>query len=365
MFSGNIPFHDLTNDYRIMMAVTFEGKRPLRPLHELAVIRGLDDPLWDIVEECWDADSKLRPSSDMIVERLRSQFLSLKDNRAWDDFDHSFASRTLQLQNGYTLAGSTPRTKEVLTGLMRQEASEPAGRANHSSRQPPPDFDTSSGGPKRANSRSSLTSFQDEFSNLADPDYPPQWSPSLTATGYTNEEDSPFNSITEDLQNRVLDWNGDPLSSLGPLQMYDLLLVRRDSLVREFSVYLFKEALICMVEDKKRSLGRLLLSSAGSGPNLGALRMKGRIYGRHIKKVTASSAGEMTLTLDIEHEEINSFVLIFRQWSSLETWKTQIQSLMNNKSQQPRPQAPLSPNPHDKGPVFEESSGSATAAPIF
>lgn len=117
MFSGNIPFHDLTNDYRIMMAVTFEGKRPLRPLHELAVIRGLDDPLWDIVEECWDADSKLRPSSDMIVERLRSQFLSLKDNRARDDFDHSFASRTLQLQNDYTLVG---RADEVLDELVRK-----------------------------------------------------------------------------------------------------------------------------------------------------------------------------------------------------------------------------------------------------
>ena len=97
MFSGNIPFHDLTNDYRIMMAVTFEGRRPPRPSHNLANVRGLKDPIWSIIEECWDSDPKLRPSSDRIVQRLQSQFHFLEDDRAWDDFDHSFASRALRL----------------------------------------------------------------------------------------------------------------------------------------------------------------------------------------------------------------------------------------------------------------------------
>lgn len=98
MFSGNIPFHDLINDYRIMMAVTQEGRRPSRPEHDLADVRGLDVPIWNIIEECWDSDPKLRPSSNRIVQRLRSLFFCLEDNREWDDFDHSFASRTLQLQ---------------------------------------------------------------------------------------------------------------------------------------------------------------------------------------------------------------------------------------------------------------------------
>ena len=47
------------------------------------------------------------------------------------------------------------------------------------------------------------------------------------------------------------------MSGLGPLQMFDILSVRRDVLVREFYVYLFKEAIICMLEEKKRSLARL------------------------------------------------------------------------------------------------------------
>ena len=154
-----------------------------------------------------------------------------------------------------------------------------------------------------------------------------------------HEEDSPFTAITEDLRNRIIDWKGHPLSDLGPLQMYDLLSVRRDSAIREFYVYLFKEAIICVVEEKKRGLGRLLSNASGladsgsmvssSTHSRGVLRLKGRIYVRHIKHVTASSAaGEMSLTIDME-DELASFILIFKERPSLESWKNNIQALVN------------------------------------
>ncbi len=152
-----------------------------------------------------------------------------------------------------------------------------------------------------------------------------------------HEEDSPFSAITEDLRNRIIDWKGHPLSDLGPLQMYDLLSVRRDSLVREFYVYLFREALICVVEEKKRSIGRFLSNASGltdtgstlSTQSKGVLRLKGRIYVRHIKHVTASSAaGEMSLTIDME-DELASFILIYKERTSLEAWKNTIQALVN------------------------------------
>ncbi|KAF8892284.1 Pleckstrin homology domain-containing protein [Infundibulicybe gibba] len=156
---------------------------------------------------------------------------------------------------------------------------------------------------------------------------------------FKQEEESPFNAITEDLRNRIIDWKGHPLSDLGPLQMYDLLSVRRDAAIREFFVYLFKEAIICVVEEKKRGLGRLLSNASaltdhssitsGSGQSKGVLRLKGRIYVRHIKHVTASSAaGEMSLTIDME-DELASFILIFKDRASLESWKNNIQSLVN------------------------------------
>lgn len=166
------------------------------------------------------------------------------------------------------------------------------------------------------------------------------------ATQEQTEEDSPFTAITEDLRNRIIDWKGHPLSDLGPLQMYDLLSVRRDAAIREFYVYLFKEAIICVVEEKKRGLGRLLSnasvdsSSMPSGtPSKGVLRLKGRIYVRHIKNVTASSAaGEMSLTIDME-DELASFILVFRDRSSLEAWKNNIQALVQMFQSQARPLA--------------------------
>ena len=180
-----------------------------------------------------------------------------------------------------------------------------------------------------------------------------------------NEEDSPFASITEDLRNRIIDWKGHPLSDLGPLQMFDLLSVRREAAIREFYVYLFKEAIICVVEEKKRGLTRLLGASGDhgsvssmAGQAKGVLRLKGRIYVRHIKNVTASSAaGEMSLTIDME-EELASFILIFKDRSSMEAWKNHIQALVNMFQRQ----SGTAPTPTPEArPPLEEFGGSAKA----
>lgn len=152
----------------------------------------------------------------------------------------------------------------------------------------------------------------------------------------SSDAESPFRSITEDLRNRIIDWKGHPLPGLGPLQMFDLLSVRRDSLVREFYVYLFREAIICVIEEKKRSLGRLLSSASNSSYDTpivqqtkGVLRLKGRIYIRHIKQVTETSvSGELSLTIDMEDERLESFILIFKDRSSLETWRAHISELV-------------------------------------
>lgn len=185
----------------------------------------------------------------------------------------------------------------------------------------------------------------------------------------THSEESPFHAITEDLRARIIDWKGHPISGLGPLQMYDLLSVRRDAIVREFFVYLFREAIICVVEEKKRGLGRLLsnagvgdtnsLNGGSSGQQKGVLRLKGRIYIRHIKHVTDTSvAGEMSLTIDMEDERLDSFILIFRERSSLETWKNHIQRLVTAFQQQ---NGFVSPRPRDTA-ALEEFGGSDKAA---
>ncbi|KAG1746559.1 uncharacterized protein EDB91DRAFT_1327918 [Suillus paluster] len=204
---------------------------------------------------------------------------------------------------------------------------------------------------------------------------PEAWSPnteaesSRYAPGTPPEEESPFNAIVEDLRNRIIDWKGHALSGLGPLQMYDMLSVRRDALVREFFVYLFKEAIICVVEEKKRSLGRFLsspafndastsVSGSSSQSNKGVLRLKGRIYVRHIKRITASTSGEMSLTIEMEDERLDSFILVFKDRSAMDAWKSQIQGLVTSFQHQASPPQP----PIDRGLDMDEFGGSAKAA---
>ena len=69
--------------------------------------------------------------------------------------------------------------------------------------------------------------------------------------------------------------------------MYDILSVRREALVRESFVDLFEEAIICVVKEKKGSLGWCLspafndastfTSEFNNQSNKGVLRLKRRI----------------------------------------------------------------------------------------
>jgi len=176
--------------------------------------------------------------------------------------------------------------------------------------------------PRHRKNRGSDESFQNQ---LSDTHYTSTFNGPQTHDSNTlihSEEDSPFHSITEDLRNRIMDWKGHPFSDLGHLQMYDLLTVRRGAALRDFQVYLFQEAIICVAE-KKRDLTSYM------APSKGALRLKGRIYVRHIKNVTALLApGEMSLTIDVE-DELASITLIFTDRASLKSWKNNIKTLVD------------------------------------
>ncbi|CAE6470883.1 hypothetical protein ACGC1H_003430 [Rhizoctonia solani] len=172
---------------------------------------------------------------------------------------------------------------------------------------------------------------------------PPEDAPGPYSYNPTPPSNSPLSRVAEDLQTRLVDWKDHPMDALGPLQMFDILSVRRDSMVRDFYVYLFKEAIICVLEEKKKSLGRLLNTGSGDSSSLASgltspgpfsskstLRLKGRIFIRHIKRlIDTSVAGELSLTINMEDEGLESFILIFRDRSSLESWRSTIQGLVN------------------------------------
>ncbi|KIM91557.1 hypothetical protein PILCRDRAFT_763184 [Piloderma croceum F 1598] len=93
MFSGEVPFHDIRNDYRVMNSVML-GKRPTRPSHDMC---GLDDEIWCIIESCWTHKPIERLTTHKIVERLR--LLSTTSvERPIDNFDPLFPSQTLYSQ---------------------------------------------------------------------------------------------------------------------------------------------------------------------------------------------------------------------------------------------------------------------------
>jgi hypothetical protein len=79
-----------------MRAVT-RGERPLRPLDDRCRVRGLNDKIWGVIDDCWAQEPAHRPTAYQIMERLRVLLTSI-DERPYDEFDPTFPSRTLYSQ---------------------------------------------------------------------------------------------------------------------------------------------------------------------------------------------------------------------------------------------------------------------------
>ena len=148
-----------------------------------------------------------------------------------------------------------------------------------------------------------------------------------------------FAHIVADLKNRVVDYKTSGLDQLGGLRLFDILRVRKGPLVREFHVYLFQEGLICISEEKKSGFRQIFSSGSSTrshdsngnaGTGRGVLKLKGRIYVRHVRKVIDSSVqGELSLTIMMDDESLESFILAFKDRGSHETWKANFSSLLD------------------------------------
>ncbi len=154
----------------------------------------------------------------------------------------------------------------------------------------------------------------------------------------------PFSHILADLRKRMVDYPNSGLEQAGTLRLFDLLCVRKASMVREFHVYLFQEALICVSEEKKSGFSKIFSSgsssrsfdsrSTGGGGNKAALKLKGRIYVRHVKKILDSSVpGELSLTIIMDDEAMEPFILTFKDRSSHEMWRNNLQRILDESRQ--------------------------------
>lgn len=172
---------------------------------------------------------------------------------------------------------------------------------------------------------------------LARPDTPEDQAFSFAATPPALAAPDPTHAVLKDLQQRVADWKGHSIEHFGPLALHDLLNIRQDSVIREFHVYLFQEALLCVTEERRKGLGRFMTNAAATIADTGAsetemakpaLKLKGRIYLRHIRRVLDSSvAGEHTLSITMDDDNLDQFVLCFREIGTMQVWKSRLKEL--------------------------------------
>lgn len=66
VMTGNIPFHNYQQHAAALKVG--EGFRPERP--ENAVAIGISDPLWQIVEDCWETECMKRSTIHVVLEQL-------------------------------------------------------------------------------------------------------------------------------------------------------------------------------------------------------------------------------------------------------------------------------------------------------
>ena len=161
---------------------------------------------------------------------------------------------------------------------------------------------------------------------------------SFSATPAAPPHSEANQAVLEDLSQRISDWKGHSLEHFGPLILHDLLSVRQDTVVREFHVYLFQEALLCVTEEKKKGLSRFIATATTTGPNgpaepvpasKPALKLKGRIYLRHIRRVIDSSvAGELSISITMDDDNLDQFVLCFRERETLSVWKNRLSEMV-------------------------------------
>ncbi|KAK0539406.1 hypothetical protein OC842_000962 [Tilletia horrida] len=150
-------------------------------------------------------------------------------------------------------------------------------------------------------------------------------------------------AATEDLRLRVNDWKGHGPSEFGPLLTFGFLSVRQTSVLRHFHVFLFREVLLCINEEKKKGLSRFISGGSSNTPtgpatgapvteqslltltanaqNAPALKLKGRIYLRHIRKIACSPPKvENTINIKLDDDSLDQFVLVFNTREEMDAW---------------------------------------------
>ncbi|KAG6856717.1 hypothetical protein H0H87_001506 [Tephrocybe sp. NHM501043] len=331
IFTGNVPFPNILRDSTITLQVK-SGARPTKPDYSSPPWRswGLKEPIWTLMQECWAEDSKGRPTIEMARSRLlpdnsvdnrssgndillpalfRKKFNNPSDNLAILSIVEKIeiASVGMEVDDGVLDFDSDDSNLQLYTESFNADTSLVLGRT----------------GPNPSSARGQISSERPVFDHEGG-----------MIVSQRNLSSDNLRMVTDDLNNRILDWKGP--SDLGDLYLHEILSVRRESKIRDFVVYLFQRAMICVVEvsshaagaERERAPTSLITAIQPTQP---PLRLKGRIYIHQIKSVSAltSKAGEHGLEIEMKNFEINSnFYLFFNDQDTMIKWKGRLENLM-------------------------------------
>ncbi|KDQ53156.1 hypothetical protein JAAARDRAFT_436516 [Jaapia argillacea MUCL 33604] len=70
VYTGHLPYDHLDTDPLVLGAV-LAGEKPHRPTSSNVIAAGLDDELWQLVDECLDNQAAMRPDMSEILSRLK------------------------------------------------------------------------------------------------------------------------------------------------------------------------------------------------------------------------------------------------------------------------------------------------------
>lgn len=154
-------------------------------------------------------------------------------------------------------------------------------------------------------------------------------SPTLVEPATSRFDSSSPDAIVRDLQQRVVDWAGVSPSNFGALRIHDTLTIRKGIQEKQFGVYLFEEAIICIGEQRRRRMfGSLPVFGSKPAPSL---CLKGRIFIRHINRIRDTSMNdEQILTIETSAGNIETFTIAFTDECSLKKWYSELSAVLSS-----------------------------------
>ncbi|KAJ7883476.1 kinase-like domain-containing protein [Mycena olivaceomarginata] len=112
ILTGKPPYHEMSNDMAVMMSVA-QGHRPPRPISCSAPAL---DGLWELMQKCWEEDTKMRPKTSDIVDCLAGPSVGAHPTPLTSDWHDEFTSKFRRSVQAEPLLPSVAEIEGMLFG---------------------------------------------------------------------------------------------------------------------------------------------------------------------------------------------------------------------------------------------------------